>query len=323
MSQTQAHYQLIEETVTHSGNHLSIQTLCEITGVSRSGYYHWLTKVKARQADKELQDQRDFDLILTAYNHRGYTKGSRGIYMYLLHHDQRMARSKIRRLMTKYNLTCPIRKPNPYRQIAKATLEHSARPNLVKRQFKAHGPRRILLTDITYCVYGRHQMAYLSTIKDAFTNEILAYQASPSLKLDFVLEMIETLMIQHGIQLKAETIIHSDQGVHYRSYKFQELVDNYQLRQSMSRKGNCWDNAPQESFFGHLKDHVDSARCHSFEEVSAEIDRFMDYYNHDRYQWGLAKLSPVQYYRFATTGVYPLAHYLKTPSLPNQVTVVY
>jgi len=98
---------------------------------------------------------------------------------------------------------------------------------------------------------------------------------------------------------------------------------NYELRQSMSRKGNCWDNAPQESFFGHLKDQVNTKTMAHYDEVLAAIHDYMDYYNHDRYQWGLAKLSPHQYYQYVITGVYPLAHYLKTPVLPICVNVIY
>ncbi len=75
----------------------------------------------------------------------------------------------------------------------------------------------------------------------------------------------------------------------------------------MSRRGNCWDNAPQESFFGHMKDEIDLPTCNTLEEVKAEIDDYMDYYNNDRYQWGLAKLSPNQYAQFLITGVHPLS----------------
>ena len=74
----------------------------------------------------------------------------------------------------------------------------------------------------------------------------------------------------------------------------------------MSRKGNCWDNAPQESFFGHMKDEIDLSKCKTFEEVKVIIDDWMDYYNNERYQWNLARLSPVEYYKYITTGEYPL-----------------
>ncbi|SFC59421.1 IS3 family transposase, partial [Butyrivibrio sp. YAB3001] len=78
------------------------------------------------------------------------------------------------------------------------------------------------------------------------------------------------------------------------------------LRQSMSRKANCWDNAPQESFFGHMKDEIDLSECKKYREVKAIIDDWMDYYNNERYQWQLAKLSPNEYYKYITTGIYPL-----------------
>ena len=88
----------------------------------------------------------------------------------------------------------------------------------------------------------------MSTVIDAFTKELLAWELSESLQEDFVLATINDLVRDHGISLTAETIIHSDQGAHYTSVKFIDLVNNIGLRQSMSRRANCWDNAPQESF---------------------------------------------------------------------------
>lgn len=74
----------------------------------------------------------------------------------------------------------------------------------------------------------------------------------------------------------------------------------------MSRRGNCWDNAPQESFFGHMKDEIEIQQCITFEDLKVEIDDYMDYYNKERYQWDLAKLSPDEYYEFVLTGIYPI-----------------
>ncbi|WP_460289444.1 IS3 family transposase, partial [Clostridium sp. CTA-7] len=88
---------------------------------------------------------------------------------------------------------------------------------------------------------------------------------------------------------------HSDQGAHYTSPKFQKLVKDCGLGQSMSRRGNCWDNAPQESFFGHFKDEVNIKPCQTLEDLRNEIDQYMTYYNEYRYQWNLKKMTPVQY----------------------------
>ena len=226
--------------------------------------------------------------------------------MRLLHMGIRMNVKKIRRLMRKYKLTCPIRKPNPYRRLQRSIRMGSAAENLVNREFESHGPRAILLTDITYIpLCGR--FCYLSTILDACTKQVLAYAMSESLEVDFVLETVQLLVKHHGISLSKETVIHSDQGTHYTSLKFIQLVENSALRRSMSRRGNCWDNAPQESFFWHMKDELASEipERTSFEAAKASIDRWMDYYNNDRCQWDLAKLSPNEYYHYITTGEYP------------------
>ena len=286
-------------------NLLNISWLCEYAGVSRSGYYNWIASEQSR-LKKDAQDKKDFEVILEAYQFRGYAKGKRGIYMRLLNMGIRMNQKKISRLMKKFNLQCPIRKANPYRRMAKALKTSNVAENLVNRQFKEHGPRIVLLTDITYILYGNGQKAYLSTILDAFTKQILSYVLRDSLEVDFVLETINILIHDHGISLSKETLIHSDQGCHYTSTKFQELVHKKDLRQSMSRKGNCWDNAPQESFYGHMKDEIHLERCNTFEKLKYEIDDYMDYYNNDRYQWDLAKLSPNQYAAYIETGEYPI-----------------
>ena len=292
--------------INNKNNMLSVKMLCEIANVSRSGYYNWVASEKNREL-KEEQDRKDFEIILLAYNYKGYNKGARGIYMRLLHMDPPIIMNvkKIRRLMKKYNLFCPIRKANPYRRMAKALKTNNVADNLLNREFKLHGPRTILLTDITYLPYNGTK-CYLSTILDAYTKEILSYVLSESLEVDFVLETVNQLIDNYGISLTDETLVHSDQGCHYTSYSFIQILKDKELRQSMSRKGNCWDNAPQESFFGHMKDEIDLSKCKTFNEVKAIIDDWIYYYNHERYQWDLAKLSPCEYYEYIITGIYPL-----------------
>jgi len=301
----------IQAATARDDNLLNITELCKIAGVSRSGYYRWLSNAAVR-ALREEQDKADFVLIVEAYNVRGYAKGARSIYMTLLHRNIRMNLKKIRRLMSKYGLFCPIRKANPYRRMAKAMQTNKVADNVVDRNFRAYGVRKVLLTDITYLTFQTGR-CYLSTILDAFTHEILAYEISTSLKVDFVLDMVARLIDKHGSTLDSHTIVHSDQGCHYTSMAFIEKLRDADFIQSMSRRGNCWDNAPQESFFGHMKDEIAyeiSKRDH-FSQVKALVDDWMDYYNNERYQWSLAKLSPCEYYRYVTTGFYPLQAYKK------------
>lgn len=223
---------------------------------------------------------------------------------------------KISRLMKKYNLFCPIRKANPYRRMVKALKTSNYADNLLKRQFEDYGPGYVLLTDITYFFYGKaRNKAYLSVIKDAFTKQILAYVLSISLEEDFVLETINQLFNNHSDDIHTEAIIHSDQGAHYTSIDFIDLLKDSNLRQSMSRRGNCWDNAPQESFFGHMKDEIDEyiKQANSFEELKKIIDDYINYYNNDRYQYELAKLSPNEYLKYYKTGIYPLKDIINEP----------
>ena len=299
-------FAIIREATRRDDNLLKISTMCRIANVSRSGYYNWCASEAIRQAREEA-DRRDFDLILEAYRFRGYDKGARGIHMRLLHQPGIIMNvKKIRRLMRKFDLHCQIRKANPYRRMAKALATSNVAPNLVDRRFR-QAPRKVLLTDIPY-LFFRNGRCYLSTILDAFTHEVLAWQVSLSLKVDFVLDTVNQLIREHSCSLDDEVIIHSDQGCHYTSYAFIQKLEDAAFVQSMSRRGNCWDNAPQESFYGHMKDELADkmALWETFDDARSDVDDWFDYYNNDRYQWQLAKLSPRQYYRYVTTGEYPL-----------------
>ena len=196
--------------------------------------------------------------------------------------------------MKKYNIICPFRKANPYRRIAKATKEHSTVENKLNRNFKKGLPREILLTDITYLFYKNNKKCYLSVVKDSITNEILVWHLSASLTLDISLDTIKKLK-QKKFKLNKNAYIHSDQGVHYTSPTFQKILKKYKIGQSMSRRGNCWDNAPQESFFGHMKDEINLENCITYKDVYNEIKRYINYYNNYRYQWDLKKMTPVEY----------------------------
>ena len=308
MKKTSRVFEIVEATVQASGNRLSVKDLCRMAGVSRSGFYAWKKAADVRQGE-EARDRMDFDLVLQAYRKRGYKKGARSIAMTLLHHEPPIVMNvkKVRRLMKKYKLVCPIRKANPYRRMAAAIKTNRYADNLLKREFEDYGPRMVLLTDISYLPY-KGGVAYLSTILDAYTKQVLAHVVSDSLEVDFVLETIRQLMDKHGNSLKKETIIHSDQGCHYTSLSVMQLMLDKNLRRSMSRRGNCWDNAPQESFFGHMKDSIKEKLkdATSVAEVKAIVDDYIDFYNNDRYQWDLAKLSPNEFYDFYTTGNYPM-----------------
>lgn len=274
-----------------------VSYLCDAVGVSRSGYYNYFSEgAKRRRDQKEAKDVKVKEIVLKAFKFKRRKKGARQIKMTLAGQFSVVYNLKrIRRIMKKYGIICPIRKANPYKRMMKATQEHRVVPNLLKREFKQGIPGKVLLTDITYLYYGKGQKAYLSAIKDGSTGELLAYNISERLTIDLATNTLKRLKKNRRFKKVKDALIHSDQGVHYTHPEFQKAVKKLGLRQSMSRRGNCWDNAPQESFFGHLKDEVTIKVCTTLDELKREIQQYMIYYNHYRYQWNLKRMTPVQY----------------------------
>ena len=125
--------------------------------------------------------------------------------------------------------------------------------------------------------YGKGKRAYLSTIKDAETDEILAYETSDKITLDIALNTLKKLK-SSKVKLAGDAFIHSNQGFHNTSPPLQKKVKEMWLGQSMSRRGNCWDNAPQESFFEYFKDETDFKSCKTLEEVKREMKSYLIYY---------------------------------------------
>ncbi|MBK5443126.1 MULTISPECIES: IS3 family transposase [unclassified Peribacillus] len=288
-------FYLIERTIRIHQLKKAVSYLCKLAGVSRSGYYDWLKAAPYREL-REEQDELDIELIRNIFISKKEKVGALQIKM-IMENDYSavMNHKKIRRLMTKYNLLAKIRRANPYRKMAKATKEHLTCPNLLNREFNQEVPGKVLLTDITYLYYGKGQKAYLSCVKDAATKEIVTYHLSTSLEMDIVYETLNKLKQAVCHEFHPSAILHSDQGFHFTHPLFQRKVKELGITQSMSRKGNCWDNAPMESFFGHFKDLAEYKTCTNLTDVKEEIDRVIEEYNEHRYQWGLKKMAPVQY----------------------------
>lgn len=269
---------------------MNIGILCSIDNVSRSGYYCWLAKI-----GKSDKDYEDYLIIKKIFDGGKKKYGWRSIQMNLPK-DVVMNHKKIKRIMKKYGLICKIRRPNPYRQMAKKTQEHRICSNQLNREFKARLPFSVFCTDITYLPFNR-RMAYLSVIKDISTGEIVAWKLSTNIDMDLVLSTIAHLKNNAALPLESfqNIMIHSDQGFHYTNPQYIEQIKQMNMIQSMSRKGSCIDNSPMESFFGHLKDDVDFKSCMTFEELDLLVDGYMQYYNNERYQWNLKKMTPVEY----------------------------
>ena len=255
--------------------------------MSRSGYYKW----RADRLGQPERDHEDYLLIKGVFDTSRARYGFRTIHMKLLAQGFRMNHKKIIRIKKKYLLVTTVRRKNPYRYITNKTLEHRTCRNILKRAFKQPVPFRALCTDVTFVPLGR-RFAYLSVVKDVSSGEIVAWNLAQNPSTQLVLETLEHMKQHHHAAALKGALIHSDQGLQYTSSLYRHHVQNMGLIQSMSRKGNCLDNAPVESFFGHLKDELDYRKARSFTELHTQIEAYMRYYNHERRQWHRKKNHP-------------------------------
>ena len=239
---------------------------------------------------KERQDEIDFECIRKVMDYKGFRKGTRTIYMMLpdicgVH----FGRNKILRLMRKYNCICAIRRERTELKTNRENLKSNRKPNLLKRRFRLARPGEILLTDVSYLKYGLNRTEYLSCVKDAVSGRVVSYITSSGNDLNLAMDTVDTL------DPSEDAIFHSDQGSLYLNDFFQNRIKELGYSQSMSRRGNCWDNASQESFFGHMKDECDLSSCSTSEEVKEMIDDYVYYYNNERPQWTRNKMTPAEY----------------------------
>ncbi len=255
--------------------------LCTFAGVSRCGYYKWLKR--AHEPDK---DYDDYMKIKEIFDKSKGKYGWRSIKMRL----GAMNHKKIQRIMRKYGLLATVRKKNPYKAMMKKNLEHRIFPNKLQREFHQIVPFKVFCTDITYIPF-HSRFAYLSVIKDIATGEVVAWNLSLFLDIVLVTETVKNMQLESYENI----MIHSDQGFHYTNPSYIEIVKELKMIQSMSGKGSCIDNAPIESFFGHLKDELEYQSCQSFEELRLKIEEYMRYYNHERKQWTRNRMAPVEY----------------------------
>ena len=272
----------------HDRYDYSIRSILKRIGISKSSYYSILSD--DNYGMKERQDEIDFEYIKKVIDYKGFRKGTRTIYMMLpdicgVH----FGRNKILRLMRKYNCICAIRRERTELKTYRENLKSNRKPNLLKRMFRLARPGEILLTDVSYLKYGLNRTEYLSCVKDAVSGRVVSHITSSGNDLNLAMDTIDTL------DPTEDAIFHSDQGSLYFNDLFQDRLKKLGYRQSMSRRGNCWDNASQESFFGHMKDECDLSGCSTSEEVKEMIDNYVYYYNNERPQWTRNKMTPAEY----------------------------
>ena len=264
--------------------------MCEIAQVSASGYYRWL-----QSKDQLPKDHEDYLVVKEIFNKGKGKWGWRTLQMKLKSlKNIVMNHKKIKRIQNKYHLIAKIRRKNPYKNMMKKNQQHKTFPNILNRQFSQVIPFRFFCTDITY-IFFNNKVAYLSVVKDIASGEIVAWSLSMHIDMDLVLNTVLNMKNNTDISSLEDALIHSDQGFHYTNLDYISEIKKSDMIQSMSRKGNCIDNSPMETFFGHFKDEVDYKDCKTFEELKTLVGEYIRYYNTERQQWELKKMTPVDY----------------------------
>lgn len=279
------------EVIQKLKNEFPVLALCKIACVSRSGYYKWLKRSKDKK-DCGLKDK-----ITYIYENSKKVYGYRRIKA-ALERDFKINinHKKIRRLMKDLNIKSVIRRKK-FKYINPKNMDiQNVEPNVLNRNFNTDKLDQKWVTDITYLYYGKdNSKAYLSALMDLHNNEIVAYRLSTSLDITFVEDMLKDAFSKEKGHDLSNLIIHSDQGCHYKSRSYKKILQTNTITQSMSRKGNCYDNACIESFFSHLKTELIYQHYYSSkEELFNSIDEYIEWYNKYRIQSILNNRTPFE-----------------------------
>ena len=264
--------------------------MCKKVGVSKSTFYKPATRMKQRDLD-EVQ-------VIKKYHEKSkHRDGIRQLAMVIPREEGIIVNhKKIARLKKKFKLKTKIRVKNTYKHFAKKKQEHMTCPNLLEQNFKDLKADQVYSTDITMLKFNGKK-AYLAAVKDLETREIVGSCVSSRIDIPLTDSAMKVALKKLTTEKKKGLIVHSDQGYHFTHMSFRSLLDDHGVTQSMSRRGNCYDNAPIESFFGILKDHLDLKDCFTINDVEKEVTRTIGYYNCERPQSNLKKMPPTEYRR--------------------------
>jgi len=253
-----------------------ISVMCRFFGVSRSGYYGYVGRVDKPEKDaalaEEIRQQQRQSLRTYGYRRMQIALAAKGIYR---------NPKTVLRVMKKYNLLSEIRRRRRWVNMGQQLHRYE---NLLNRKFQTDRPNHKWVTDISY-IHTKQGVLYLSMIRDLYDNSIVAYKTGTEQTINLVLDTIRLAMRKEKKKIAAELQLHSDQGFQYTSQAYFKLTQKYGITPSMSRRGNCYDNAMAENFFSILKTEcIYRHKPASFKEANDMIDRYIHFYNHERIQ---------------------------------------
>ena len=265
----------------------SVSVMCEFFGVSRSGYYDYVKRKNVPDRDEPLAKE-----IAECQRQTHRTYGYRRVQIWLhKKRDIRINPKTVLRIMNKYGLLSEIRRRRKYKYMGQQVHKYE---NLLNRDFSADKPNMKWVTDISYIHTGQGVL-YLSAIRDLYDNSIVAYNTGNEQTVNLVLNTIRAARKKETVA--AELQLHSDQGFQYTSHAYHSLTKEYNITPSMSRRGNCLDNAVMENFFGILKSEcLNRKSIKDFAAAKSLIDDYIHFYNYERIQFK-TKLTPMEFRR--------------------------
>jgi putative transposase len=266
-----------------------VAVLCRVLGVSPSGYYAWASRPASARAhrDEELGAR-----VRAAHAASKGRYGSPRVHAELCANGEKVGRKRVARLMKAANLAG--RKRRKFRSTTDSNHAFPIAPNVLERDFTATAPNEVWVTDIT-SIWTREGWLYLAAILDLFSRRVVGWATSANIDRHLALSALEMALRER--RPREGLVHHSDRGSTYASSDYRDALDAHGLECSMSRKGDCWDNAVAESFFASLKREVEEidqigSRAHGDALIAEYIDRF---YNLQRRHSTIAYRSPVEF----------------------------
>ncbi len=264
-----------------------VNALCEALGVSRAGYYQWLTRPPSPRA---LRDARALSAIRRSFTDSDETYGARRVWLDLRAWQIDCGRGQIERLMRRHELVAqPVKRRLPADSGVRP--EHGVAPNTLARQFDAPAPNQRWVADFTY-IWTLEGWLYLAVVLDLFSRRVIGWSMQPRMTSDLVSDALLMAIWRRG--WPTALLHHSDQGSQYTSDAFQRLLRDHSIQCSMSRRGECWDNAAMESFFATLKrERVHRRVYNTRDEAKADLFDYIEgFYNPRRRHSTLGGISP-------------------------------
>ena len=265
----------------------SITVMCKFLSVPRSSYYYWLKNKDCEDKDASLVEsiREGQHASCGTYGYRRMTIWLNRVYGIIVNSK------RVRRIMKEAGLQSVVRKKKKFKKDQGAVYKYD---NLLARNFYSSRPNDKMVTDITYISTGRGKV-FLSMVKDLFDNSIRGYCVSRNNDLKLVADTLRETFTNIKTNNDKPVLLHSDQGFQYTSKLYERLTSQYGITPSMSRKGNCFDNAAAENFFSHLKSElINRVKLKDYEEAKKAIDDYIRYYNNERIQVKL-KMAPLEY----------------------------